>query len=262
MSFLALVDAFTDFPFQGNPAVVCLTKRPLEDSTMLSIAREMNVSETAFLYSVGEEDYVLRWFTPKLEISLCGHATLAAAHILHAREGMSQNISFQTKSGVLRAELLTKGGIRVDFPTIPFEELKDPSLTDSLNFPLLSPIFKAGKNLIIEVPYQFTLDYKPDLQILSSLNFDGLIMTSKSENPSYDFISRYFAPNLGIPEDPVTGSAHCSLSAYWSKKLGKSEMKAYQASSRGGNIFVEYHGERTLLTGKCSTIMQGELLIS
>ncbi|MEK6478386.1 PhzF family phenazine biosynthesis protein [Catalinimonas sp. 4WD22] len=255
------IDAFTDKLFGGNPAAVCITSEPLEDSLMQQIAAEMNLSETAFLVKKGH-GFHLRWFTPASEVELCGHATLASAFMLwdHGLLAPDEVAVFETLSGELRA---SKEGDKIvlDFPATPaqlvdHEEIK--SLFDA-------GIRFLGKNaydyLVILENDEDVLKLKPDFNHMLEIDCRGIIVSAKSTNPDYDIISRFFAPACGINEDPVTGSAHCTLAPYWAEQLGKKTLKAYQASTRGGDLELEYLGERVKLKGKAVAVMQGELFI-
>lgn len=253
------VDAFTNKPFSGNPAGVCITKNPLDERTMQSIAAEMNLAETAFLVK-GAEGYSLRWFTPKAEVDLCGHATLASAHILYQKGFLAsaERAVFHTKSGVLYAK---KQGdlITLDFPSEPAEKIDVPQ---DLERALGEKILYCGQNrmdILVELENEEAVkSLKPDIALLSSISdVRGVIVTARAKE--YDFVSRFFAPAVGIDEDPVTGSAHCCLAPYWSKKTGKTSFKAYQASERGGELFCELSGERVYISGNAVTVMTCEL---
>ena len=252
------VDAFTEKPFKGNPAAVCVLDKQVEDSWMQNVAMEMNLSEAAFLLSNGE-GYNLRWFTPNSEVDLCGHATLASAHILWERGYLSkeQEAKFYTKSGLLIAKL-HEGWIQLDFPATPEKEAEAPvELISALG---VEPIY-VGKSVfdyLVEVDSEDVVEnIKPDFIKLMKVPMRGVIVTAKSKE--YDFVSRFFAPGIGIFEDPVTGSAHCCLGPYWMKKLKKEIFTAYQASERGGILKVQV-GERVLISGKAVTVMEGQLL--
>ena len=258
---ITVVDAFTDRPFAGNPAAVCLLERPRLDAWLQDVAREMNLPETAFL--LPEEDgYRLRWFSPAMEIDLCGHATLASAHVLWERNLLDpvRQARFFTRSGLLTAEQ-KEAWIELDFPAEPARPV-EPSF--SLEEILGVPAFLAGKNrmdYLVEVPDEETVtDLQPDFAALARLDCRGMIITSRAATAEYDFVSRFFAPGAGIPEDPVTGSAHCCLGPYWGKKLGKKVMTGYQASARGGIVRVELDGERVKLGGKAVTVWRGEMV--
>jgi len=255
------VDAFTDRPYGGNPAAVCLLSRPREERWMQAVAAEMNLSETAFLLPEGE-NYRLRWFTPTMEVDLCGHATLAAAHLLW-EEGMvpeGRAISFQTRSGILRA-VQRQGWIELDFPAEPPEvAVPPPGLEGALGVEF-SYVGRNRMDLFVEIPSAKllrTLD--PDLHFLAALPVRGIIVTAPSDVEGVDFLSRFFAPGAGIPEDPVTGSAHCALAPYWGRILQKSFLAARQVSPRGGALRVRCAGERVILGGKAVTVLKGEFL--
>lgn len=256
------VDAFvTNEPFSGNPAAVCLLTEPKDSGWMQNVAMEMNLSETAFL--VRQQDgYDLRWFTPTREVDLCGHATLASAHVLwqtgHLRE--TETARFHTRSGLLTAE--RKGNaIELNFPAkIEEPATPPPDLLNALGV----RAFYTGRNqfdYLIEVESEGVVrELKPDFSLLRKLGVRGVIVTSRASTQGYDFVSRFFAPGSGIDEDPVTGSAHCCLGPFWQSRLGKREFVAYQASRRGGVVRVRIEGERVFLSGKAVTIVEGTLL--
>lgn len=257
---VTVVDAFTDRPFSGNPAAVCLLEREMPDFWLAAVAREMNLSETAFLLPEGE-DFRLRWFTPAVEVDLCGHATLAAAHMLWASGVLDpgREARFFTRSGLLTA--LQKGEwIEMDFPAEPALPVESSLALEEI---LGVPAYLAGRNrmdYLVEVPDEDSVaGLQPDFEALARLDCRGVIVTSRSTSGEYDFVSRFFAPRAGIPEDPVTGSAHCCLGPYWGKRLGKSAMTGYQASARGGIVRVELAGDRVKLGGKAVTVWRGEL---
>lgn len=258
---LLIVDAFTDRPFAGNPAAVCLLEQQRDAEWMQAVAAEMNLSETAFVRPL-DDDFELRWFTPAIEVELCGHATLASAHVLWT-EGIAktgQPIRFHTMSGVLTC---TQAGdlIELDFPATPAKEAEPPAgLLDALGVQP-SYVGKSRFDKFILVESENVLrSLKPDFAALRQISMRGVIVTSPSDDPQFDFVSRYFAPGAGIDEDPVTGSAHCCLGPYWSEQLGKIEMTAFQASARGGIVRVRVNGDRVLLGGQAVTVMKGELL--
>ncbi|WP_164920665.1 PhzF family phenazine biosynthesis protein [Thermosynechococcus vestitus] len=258
------VDAFTQEPFRGNPAAVCVLRTFFEDRTLAAIAREMNLSETAFVVPLAR-GFHLRWFTPVAEVALCGHATLATAHVLWQHEGVVEDLEFHTPSGLLRAQRLGDW-IALDFPQQPVTPLEDQQVQASIITALgTTPLFmgQAGSDLLVELAAADAVaQLKPDFDQIARLPCRGLIVTARSENYEYDIISRFFAPQLGIPEDPVTGSAHCSLYPYWQAKLGQRELVAYQASARGGVIRMQPQGgDRLLLLGQAVTIFSGELLL-
>ncbi len=255
------VDAFTSKPFSGNPAAVCVLPKPADPKWMQDVAREMNLSETAFLVKQGD-GYHLRWFTPAVEVALCGHATLASAHVLW-EDGHLKNeeqARFHTLSGLLTA-MREDEWIVLDFPAKIEEPAPAPSgLAEALGVQSTY----VGKNqfdYLVEVASEAEVrSIKPDFMKLSQLPVRGIIVTSRSDSREYDFISRFFAPAAGVNEDPVTGSSHCCLTPFWSKRLGKKEMKAYQASARGGVLKVCMLGDRVKLCGQAVTVMRGELM--
>jgi PhzF family phenazine biosynthesis protein len=254
------VDAFTDRPFAGNPAAVCILPEPREDAWLQAVASEMNLSETAFL-TKETPGCRLRWFTPSVEVALCGHATLASAHVLWSEDLVApdETIRFQTLSGLLTAR--RKGDeIELDFPLEPDEPIGPPA---NLGQALGVPLKYVGKNrfdYLVEVDSVVTLrKMTPDFKLLATVTNRGVIVTAKYDGP-YDFASRFFAPGVGIDEDPVTGSAHCCLGAYWRRQLGKSEFLAFQASARGGVVRVRVDDKRAYLGGTAVTVLKGELL--
>ncbi len=253
-------DAFTDQPFKGNPAAVVIMESPMSDEWMQALAEENNLSETAFL-KLTKEGYALRWFTPAAEVKLCGHATLASAHILWENGYVSpdQAIHFETLSGTL---ITRKSGawIEMDFPSEAAEVVPAPPLlSEALNTEWVA----CGKNrmdYLLELPDEASVrSLQPDFRTLKDLGTRGLIVTAKAEGKAYDFVSRYFAPSFGIDEDPVTGSTHCCLSPWWAQKLGKHALTGYQASKRGGTVRTHWKGDRVLLQGQAVTIFEGEL---
>jgi PhzF family phenazine biosynthesis protein len=256
------VDAFTAEPFAGNPAGVCLLEHPRDDAWMQGVAREMNLSETAFLLREGDSSR-LRWFTPAVEVALCGHATLASSHILWEEDvlELSATARFATLSGELRA---TRRGdlIEMDFPSKP-EQPADPpeNLEEALG---VTPTY-LGRNAF---DYLVLLDSEaavravnPDFALLRRVNVRGVIVTARSSRPEFDFVSRFFAPAVGVDEDPVTGSAHCALAPFWAARLGKEELVGYQASARGGVVHVRDAGDRVFLGGRSVTVLRGELAV-
>lgn len=255
-----IVDAFTDKMFKGNPAAVCITSEPLDDIFMQNIAAEMNLSETAFL--VPQQDgYSLRWFTPDAEVELCGHATLASAHILWEAgilpEG--ENANFYTKSGLLTARK-DDSWIELNFPEEPVRESEYPQeLIEALH---IEPLY-VGRNrfdYFIEVESEdIVRNLSPNFSLLGMIPTRGINVTSKSNE--FDFVSRCFFPAVGVNEDPVTGSSHCGLAPYWSKKLNKTDLYAYQASARGGILKIKLHNDRVLMAGQAVTVMKSELYV-
>lgn len=256
------VDAFTDKPFSGNPAAVCILEKAADETWMQNIALENNLSETAYLYPE-KDGFNLRWFTPAVEVELCGHATLASSHILWEQGILSpdKEAVFYTKSGELRARKV-QNGIELNFPSTPSRDYPAPvGLLEAFG---VNAIF-VGKNkfdYLIEVASEdIVRNLQPDFNLLSKLQVRGVIVTAKSSSDKYDIVSRFFAPGAGVNEDPVTGSAHCTLCPYWTKKLGKPEIKAYQASKRGGELVISMDKDRVRLVGKAVTIMKLELML-
>lgn len=264
---LLTVDAFTDRPFAGNPAAVCFLNEERDASWMQAVAAEMNLSETAFVRPLegnwkSGTGFELRWFTPKIEVDLCGHATLASAHALWTEGvvGSGRAIQFHTRSGVLVCQ--QKGDlIELDFPATPAQPAEAPGgLIEALG---VRPTFvgksKFDKFVLVESEQAVRL-LKPDFARLRELSMRGVMVTSISSDPRFDFVSRYFAPGAGIDEDPVTGSAHCCLGPFWSQRLGKTELTAFQASARGGVVRVRIQGDRVILGGQAVTVLKGELV--
>ncbi|HEY9761915.1 MAG TPA: PhzF family phenazine biosynthesis protein [Trichocoleus sp.] len=255
------VDAFTDKPFAGNPAAVCVMSSAADAGWMQAVAAEMNLSETAFLYPV-EDGFHLRWFTPSAEVDLCGHATLAAAHTLwtEGHLGADQEARFQTRSGLLTA---TQSGewITLNFPSNPVAPTDlSTDLLKALRGLVPKFIGRDAKNFLLELETETEVrELDPDFSLLANLPIQGVIVTSRAEPGGFDFVSRYFAPAIGVNEDPVTGSAHCSLAPYWQEQLGKSQFLAYQASARGGVMKVRCEEDRVYLSGQAITVMRGTL---
>jgi len=256
------VDAFTDRPFAGNPAAVCVLKNAADEAWMRDVAREMNLSETAFLVPRGD-GYHLRWFTPAVEVDLCGHATVASAHVLwqDAHLPPDRQARFHTRSGLLTAD--RRGDwIELDFPAkIAVAAEPPPDLLPALG--VITPRF-VGKNVfdyLVEVDNEAAVRaMAPNHSRLRKVPVRGVIVTARSSTPEFDFISRFFAPGSGIDEDPVTGSAHTALGPYWAGILGKTEMTAFQASARGGVVKIRMAGDRVKLGGQAVTVMTGELM--
>ena len=262
------VDAFTDTAFRGNPAAVCLLERPASAEWMQHVAAEMNLSETAFLVPRGD-DFDLRWFTPSVEVDLCGHATLASAHILWETARLAPDVTarFHTRSGLLTATRTPApaqaGGdlITLDFPSTVPEPAKAPAgLAAALG---VEPVHVARSRFdyLVEVSDEATVRaLSPDFRALGEIDVvRGIIVTASGSNGT-DFVSRFFAPAAGVDEDPATGSAHCCLGPYWADKLGRTTLEAFQASKRGGTLRVEVRGDRVLLSGHAVTVLRGELL--
>lgn len=255
------VDAFTDRPFSGNPAAVCLLPSPADPVWMQDVAREMNLAETAFLIR-RPDGFDLRWFTPTTEVDLCGHATLASAHVLWEDGALkpSEVARFHTRSGILTASR-EPDLIWLDFPATPCAPDDGPAdLRRGLGTDVLH-ISRTCFDYLVELPSEAAVRaLAPDLGVLARLPGRGVIVTARSESDSYDFVSRFFAPGAGVPEDPVTGSAHCGLGPYWSERLGKRRLVGYQASARGGRVIVDLQGDRVRLGGQAVTVLRGELL--
>lgn len=255
------VDSFTSRAFTGNPAAVCILTSPGPETWMRDVAREMNLSETAFLVPK-ENGFHLRWFTPTVEVELCGHATLASAHVLWETGVLKpeEPARFHTLSGLLTAE--RKGEwIELDFPAKTEEPAKPwGELMTGLG---ITPRYvgKSHFDYLVEADSeQIVRDLAPDFNLLKQTKARGVMVTARSEGGEFDFVSRFFAPGSGIDEDPVTGSSHCVLGPYWAKQLGKTELVAYQASARGGVVKVRVLGNRVKLVGQAVTVMRGELV--
>ena len=253
-------DAFTDKLFGGNPAAICPLNEWLPDETMQKIAIENNLAETAFFVK-NETGYKLRWFTPEYEIDLCGHATLASAHILFTELGHKEDtISFETiKAGTL---IVKKDGDKysMDFPSRPAIHIEPPiGLVEALGEKTPLEVLRSRDYFLVYGSEKDIVDMSPDFFALSKMDTVGVIVTAKGDNS--DFVSRFFAPGAGIPEDPVTGSAHCNLIPYWAKKLKKNKLHAYQLSSRKGELWCELKGDRVLMSGKAVTYLKGEIFV-
>lgn len=255
------VDAFTNKAFEGNPAAVCVLKEARDEQWMQHVAQEMNLSETAFLVA-HEDGYNLRWFTPLVEVDLCGHATLASAHVLWETGQLAAGAlaRFYTRSGLLTAK--QQGDwIELDFPAKPEQEVAEPAhLLPGLGVPA-QYIGKNEFDFLVEVDSEEVVrNMRPNFSLLKMVPARGVIVTSRASTEGYDFVSRFFGPQVGVDEDPVTGSAHSCLAPYWSKKLGKDTMVGYQASSRGGVVRVRLDGDRVLIGGQAVIVLRGELL--
>jgi PhzF family phenazine biosynthesis protein len=256
------VDAFTDRPFAGNPAAVCVLREPRPDEWLRDVAREMNLSETAFLVP-RDGGYHLRWLTPAVEVDLCGHATVASAHVLwedgHLPQGTQAR--FYTRSGLLTAD--RRGDwIELNFPAKIAEPAEPPAeLLPALGIGQARFVGKNAFDYLVEIDSADRLRaLSPDHSTLRKIPVRGVIVTAKPAGGEYDFISRFFAPGSGVDEDPVTGSAHTALGPYWAGRLGKQEFTAYQASARGGVVKVRLEGDRVILGGQAVTVMTAELL--
>ena len=255
-----IVDAFTDRPFAGNPAAVCILAQPADPAWMQSLAAEMNLSETAFLVPTGDA-FGLRWFTPAKEVKLCGHATLAIAHTLWERGVLKsgQPALFDTLSGRLTARRDGEA-IVLDFPSLPFTPCDPPrGLTEALGCPVESVHSNPLDVLVCTSSAQSVRTLRPDLQVIKAMSMRGVIVTARSDDDRFDFISRYFAPAYGVDEDPVTGSAHCCLAPFWAARLGRNELTGFQASPRGGVVRVRVRGDRVDLIGHAVTTLRGTI---
>ncbi len=262
------IDAFTSKPFKGNPAAVCLLDETRSAEWMQNVATEMNLSETAFIVPRADGGFDLRWFTPAIEVPLCGHATLASAHAMWETGKLAENqeARFFTLSGWLTAKK-TGDRIEMDFPALFSDAAELPeNLPEALGIAPGKTICKVVRdkrdvNFLIELELEESVrNLKPNFELLRRAVDSGVIVTARGGSSKYDFVSRYFACYAGIDEDPVTGSAHCMLAPYWSAKLGKTEMLAYQASARGGEVIVRLNGDRVALGGRAVTIFRGSLL--
>lgn len=257
------VDAFSDIQFKGNPAAVCILEKEYDDLVLQNLAMEMNLSETAFVKQVSSNEFNLRWFTPETEVLLCGHATLASAHILWENKMVEENIAilFNTLSGVLIARKRNEW-IELDLPKGELKESEgDKYLLDAF---AVSPIKIYEDDIVYLLEFEDEeeiINLKPDFNILKRAKKDEVIVTSKVNNMNYDFISRFFAPAIGVDEDPVTGSAHCYLAPYWIEKLSKEEVLGFQASRRTGYVKCSLNGNRVILQGKSKTILNGTIQI-
>lgn len=260
MTAMFQVDAFSDRIFGGNPAAVLLVDDWLAESVMQSIAAENNLAETAFARPNGK-GWDLRWFTPLHEVDFCGHATLATAHVLAVHHGVAGTMAFSTRVGELRV-LPVDGGYQLDLPLFAPEPLHELPAAVAAPFETVSrAIFRNFENIFVELPDEAAVRaFVPDLANIAKLGVQGLVITARGK--AHDFVSRYFAPGAGIPEDPVTGSIHATLVPYWAQKLGKRRLSAFQASARGGHLLCELAGERVLITGKAVTFMKAEIHLS
>ena len=256
------VDAFTSAPFSGNPAAVCLLPAPADTVWMQRVAREMNLSETAFLVRREDGEFDLRWFTPAVEVDLCGHATLASAHVLWEEGHLPRDVPvvFHTRSGRLSA-VLRNGWIEMDFPAEPAKPTPAP---DGLAAALGAEPTYVGRNrfdYLVEVEAPATVQQlTPDYPRLGKIETRGFIVTARADVQGVDFVSRFFAPKTGIDEDPVTGSAHCCLGPYWQSRLDRDTFTAHQVSERGGLVKVAVRGVRVVLSGQAVSVLRGELL--
>jgi PhzF family phenazine biosynthesis protein len=262
MTDLWLIDAFTDVPFAGNPAGVCWLDRPVPDAWMQSLAMEMNQAETAFL-ARENDGFRLRWFTPAVEVDLCGHATLASSHFLWSSGRLAPGTTarFQTRSGLLTAEPAAEGRITLDFPATP-PVPAGPALDLCLALGISSGEVFTNRApqpdlLVVLADGRAVRTLTPDLGALRKVDARGVIVTAPGDRPGVDFVSRFFAPRFGVDEDPVTGSAHCTLAPFWSGRLGRPLLVGYQASRRGGTVITQLAGDRVRLTGSAVTVVKG-----
>ncbi|WP_329035337.1 PhzF family phenazine biosynthesis protein [Streptomyces sp. NBC_00178] len=270
---IRIVDAFTDRPFAGNPAgVLLLEAGPFPESARLQlIASELNLSETAFAHPLppgGDADWALRWFTPATEVDLCGHATLATAHVLHTTGTASGTVRFASRAGVLRTVARDDGSLTLDFPTAPLTPVPaPPGLVEALGASPVS-VHDTGEHvgdLLVELADEAAVRaLRPDFASLAACSRRGVIATAAAGDPAggYDFVSRGFFPRVGIDEDPVTGSAHTALAPFWSARFGRDDLTGLQASARSGLVRTSLRGTRTLLTGSAVTVVDGDLLTS
>jgi PhzF family phenazine biosynthesis protein len=255
------VDAFTDVPFRGNPAAVCWLESEADPVWMQNVAAEMNLSETTFVRRVGD-DFELRWFTPTVEVDLCGHATLASAHALWGAGIVPPGapIRFRTLSGVL-ACTQRDGWIELDFPATPPQPAEAPARLIEALGAKPSDVGKSKYDYLAVFDAAETVrTLRPDFRKLEEIPVRGVILSAPADEPGFDFVTRFFAPRLGIDEDPVCGSAHCCLAPYWASRLGKNELKARQVSKRGGVLRLRINGDRVILGGQAVTVWRGELL--
>ena len=250
------VDAFAERAFEGNPAAVCVLDRSVSEDWMQHVAAEMNLSETAFVSTNGA-GFDLRWFTPLVEVALCGHATLATALVLFETGLASAPVSFSTKSGLLHADREDEQ-IRLDFPALAATPIVPPAgLLEALGIEN-GAVYRSDFDALVDIDDESRVaDLKPDFAALREIDVRGVIVTAPSQR--YDFVSRFFAPAVGINEDPATGSAHCVLGPYWSVRLGKSELRARQLSARGASIGVRVRGDRVDLLGRGEIVLEGQL---
>lgn len=261
MVILHLVDAFAERPFAGNPAAVCLLPEPRKDEWMQQVACELGYSETAYV-TASEGSFSLRWFTPKVEVKLCGHATLASAHVLWGMGRAKGPIKFHTLSGELTCER-ERGMIYLDLPRTALEDEPPPiGLLSALHCSGAVAVKRADADFLIELADEASvLSIVPDFRALARVGARGVMITARASDPQFDFVSRFFAPGSGIDEDPVTGAAHCALTPYWAERLGKTKMRARQVSARGGVLDAELRDQRVRLGGHATTVLTGALVV-
>jgi len=255
-----VVDAFTAAAFSGNPAAVCVLREPGDAAWMQAVAREMNLSETAFV-APGSPAFGLRWFTPTVEIDLCGHATLASAHVLLSTGVATGAVAFDTRSGRLHCRPVD-GRIEMDFPAVALSPAAPPAgLLDALGSDAVVGVLDGGHHTFVELESAAAVRaLTPDLDGIARVRNGVVTVTAAADDPGVDFVSRVFGPGVGIDEDPVTGSAHCGLAPFWAARLGRPDVVGYQASARGGIVRCRVAGDRVLLTGDAVTVLTGELL--
>lgn len=261
---VTVVDAFADRPFEGNPAAVCLLDAPAPEEWMRDLAAEMNLSETAFVTPGGDGVFGLRWLTPEVEVDLCGHATLASAHLIYEAGRVSADapVRFDTRSGRLTVRQSGERTYTMDFPATPPAEAADlDAVAEAFG---VRPVWTGRSRFdafVVVEDEQTVRQLAPDLGAVARLDARGVILTARAEASSpYDVVSRFFAPGAGVPEDPVTGSAHCAIGPYWADRLGIDDLACYQASRRGGHVRVRADGDRVHLGGRAVTVLRGELL--
>ncbi|POH71748.1 PhzF family phenazine biosynthesis protein [Arthrobacter glacialis] len=269
---LAQIDAFADALFEGNPAAVMALPHWLPDAVLQQAAMENNLSETAFLVKdlpdgvqspdPAHPSYHLRWFTPAVDVDLCGHATMAAAsYLFDDAHPQAEKLQFHTRSGWLSVTRPAQGQYTMDFPSeVPAPVAIDPDIAKALGVPVTEELRATDLIYMVE-DAQTVIDLTPDLAFLASLPVRGTIVTAPGTGTEYDFVSRWFGAEAGVSEDPVTGSAHCQLAPLWAERLGKQQMLARQASARGGTVHIDFEGERTILTGRCVRFMEGTAVL-
>ncbi|MFE4429128.1 PhzF family phenazine biosynthesis protein [Peribacillus butanolivorans] len=260
---LTIINTFTDQPFRGNPAAVCFFSEEKNTEWMQQIAKETNLPVTAFIINLHKNECSLRWFTPSIEIPICGHGTLASSFFLWGKGYAQKNkpIVYQTKSGVLTSKLVD-GMVQLEFPSLIEKEAIAPDLLIKALGVVPTYVGQNKWDYLIEVQSEeIVRNLNPDIDLIAQLPIRGIIVTSQSDSSEYDFVSRFFSPAQGLNEDYVTGSAHCCLGPYWKSKLGKNIFQAYQASERGGVIKVEVVEDIVKLSGNAVTIFEGNLTL-
>ncbi len=255
-TLITVVDAFTTEAFRGNPAAVCLLDTTADEGWMQHVAFELNLSETAFAVTRPDGDVDLRWFTPSVEVDLCGHATLATTHVL------GRDVVFHTRSGELRCSVLTDGQVELDFPALePVQATTRHGLTAALDTDVVS-VHHSRFDLLVELASAAAVrGLRPDPAALASLPHRGVIVTAAGDRAGIDCVSRFFGVGVGVGEDPVTGSAHCVLAPFWAARIGRSELRGEQASARGGEVAMRLDGDRVHLGGSAVTVWRGDLLV-